>query len=202
MIKLCHLEQLTIFRQSLQAILANDKELKIVQSWSTSIDITLQLPLLPVDLLFLDMELEGYENNHAENCLEVCKEIRRINPDLKIILHSPYRHMDWLDRFLQVGIHGVISKNAGLSEMIHCLKQISVVPFTTCELTSMQMVQAKKATSRYHNGLPGTMPHFTVREKSVLSLLIKGYTTKEMAASLYLGVKTIETHRKNLMTKT
>ena len=111
MIKIYHLEKFTIVRNALQSLLSVDPQIQWVGDGSDLDELISRLPKLEVDIILLDADT-------CPDCVDFCTYIRTYFPRVKIILHSPYKRAAWLDKFLEAGIAGVVSKNSGVNELL------------------------------------------------------------------------------------
>ena len=129
------------------------------------------------------------------NGIETARRLRETMPQTKSILLTMHTDESYVLAALHAGAVGYVVKTqatADLVQAIHTVVQgaISLSPWVTTAV-----VQA------YVRGTPLPRDPLTSREREVVQRIAEGQTTKEIAAALGLGVKTVESHRINLMRK-
>jgi two-component system, NarL family, response regulator NreC len=129
------------------------------------------------------------------NGLETARRLRETVPQTKTILLTMHTDELYVLAALQAGAVGYVVKTqtaADLVQAVHTVVQgaISLSPWVTTAV-----VQA------YVRGTPLPRDPLTSREREVVQRIAEGQTTKEIAAGLELSVKTVESHRINLMRK-
>ncbi len=143
------------------------------------------------DLLVLDIKMPD------KNGDEIIEELIRDNPDLKIMMLSAEVDSKVIRNTLSLGAFGFVSKNVNVDELVNAMEKILSGKQYLCSDATMALVINKKS-----NGVACNLGHaLTEREKDVLDLLAEGFTSNEVAEKLYLSVRTVETHRRNMLSK-
>ncbi|MBC9795202.1 response regulator [Sinomicrobium weinanense] len=125
------------------------------------------------------------------NGIDLCREIKTVAPEIKILALSNHAERNIIMQILQSGANGYMLKNVSQQEL---LKGISAVVKGDIYFSNeVREIIAKPAKSE----LKG-VPRLTKREKQVLVLIAEGKTTQEIATQLNVSPLTIETHRRNL----
>ncbi|MBO9657697.1 MAG: response regulator transcription factor [Chitinophagaceae bacterium] len=201
MIKYFHLENLRINRDLFRKMTENTGTILCIGGSDSAGDFFECVKKSLPDILLLDMLIGQDEAVPLTACFELCEQIRSSAPSVKIVLHSPYNNVTWLKQFFLLGIKGVISKNSGFEDSLDCFFRISNGQTGICPQIKNQLT--KLELGAYSSSMNSALapPAFSAREKTVLRLLLKGYSTKAMAESLFVSEKTVETHRKNLIRK-
>ena len=134
------------------------------------------------------------------NGIEATRKILKDNPATKIIGLSGHPDQRYVREMLKAGASGYILKDTAYEELIRALKEVmNGRTYLSPEVTRGVVDSFVRANSSQEAN-----PAFAIlsdREREVLQLLAEGMTTKEMADSLSVSVKTIETHRRNIMEK-
>lgn len=138
-----------------------------------------------VDIVLLDINLPG------KNGVDACAEIRRIDPNCKVIAISNINEHSIIQRMLQAGAAGYLLKNASSEEVLDAIQ--SVVEGGIGLSKSVQDIMASI--------ISGDLPVVTRREKEILSLLAKGLSSVEIGEKVFISPLTVESHRKNLLQK-
>ncbi len=133
------------------------------------------------------------------NGLETTRQLKKLFPDLKIIIlsvHSEERH---IVHMVGEGVNGYLVKNSELSEVVQAVQAVHEKGFYFNEsvLRAIHSGMAQKHEKSYNPNSP-----LTAREKEILELVCQEFTTLEIAEKLFLSVRTVDGHRNNLLEKT
>jgi len=138
-----------------------------------------------VDIVLLDINLPG------KNGVDACAEIRRIDPNCKVIAISNINEHSIIQRMLQAGATGYLLKNASSEEVLDAIQNVVAGGIGLSK--SVQDIMASI--------ISGDLPVVTRREKEILSLLAKGLSSVEIGEKVFISPLTVESHRKNLLQK-
>jgi DNA-binding NarL/FixJ family response regulator len=135
------------------------------------------------DVVLLDINLPD------QNGMELCKLIKAKNPEVKIIALSNYDQLSYIEQMKANGASGYLLKNTSVNELMAAI-QIVVEGGgwwkRLDQLTQDQVTQGMMLTRR---------------EKEVLKLIADGLTNQEIADKLFVSASTVDSHRKNLISK-
>jgi DNA-binding NarL/FixJ family response regulator len=200
-IKICHLEDYKIIRDGIRFLLSRDEEISVVGEAQQPQELFDLLRKKEIDVLLLDIYLDGMKEFSSIDGFEVCRIMREKYPQVKIIAHSVYDDADRVARIMNAGAMGFVSKKAGYDELLEGIKQVHGGKKFICKETAKRL----KNLNEFLNGIEDTLKEkfdfFSKREKEVLALLAKGFSTKEISKRLFITEKTVESHRKNLVEK-
>jgi DNA-binding NarL/FixJ family response regulator len=134
------------------------------------------------------------------NGLELIQQTKRLSPNTKFILLTMHLSKQLYSKAKQMGIDGYLPKSTDEEELFLCVSQL-IKGKTYYSQQLMELISSE--------GLPEKSPESIIkytqllsdREREVLILVAEGYSTKEVGETMFLSTKTIETHRKNIMTK-
>jgi two-component system, NarL family, nitrate/nitrite response regulator NarL len=138
----------------------------------------------PVDILITDYEMPSL------NGIDLFKAAREFNPLLRGVLLTMHDEAIVLKRALKEGFHGFLLKNVSKTELHQALdKIVQGHTYVSAELTQKLLMVNQEGIV------------LSERERQVLQLIIKEYTNKQIADTLFLSERTVETYRKNLFRK-
>ena len=141
------------------------------------------------DVLVLDLNMNGPEG------IDVLRQVKRSRPDTKVVILTMHAGREYVARALAEGADGYLLKDSAVQDLAAAIE--SVTAGGTYFSPAIQQQMAEIVRDGHRQGLPA----LTDREREVLILIARGLSTKEIAASLDIGQRTVETHRSNLMRK-
>jgi DNA-binding NarL/FixJ family response regulator len=200
-IKVFHLEDYKIMRDGIKFLLSQDKDIAVVGEARQADELMQLLPATPVDILLLDIYLDGMEDTRSMDGFAICDYIQKHFPHIKVVAHSVYADADRVAKIMNAGAMGFVSKKAGYEELVTAIKTVHGGKKYICTETSKKLKNLNEFLEGIVDTLRGEKDFFSHREKEVLDLLGKGYSTKDIARELFITEKTVETHRKNMAEK-
>jgi DNA-binding NarL/FixJ family response regulator len=200
-IKVFHLEDYKIMRDGIKFLLSQDNSITVVGEARRGEELIQMLPITEIDVLVLDIYLDGMEDTRTMDGFAICEYMHRNYPVIKIVAHSVYDDADRVARIMNAGAMGFVSKKAGYEELVHAIKTVHTGKKYICSETSKKLKNLNEFLDGIVDTLRGERDFFSQREKEVLELLAKGYSTKDIAKQLFITEKTVETHRKNMAKK-
>ncbi len=131
--------------------------------------------------------------------LELMEKIRSNYPEQKVIVLSMHGDGSAINKMISLGAQGYILKNAAKSELKEALiKILGGENYFSKEVYDAIINRiARKPTQRLT-----VETELSSREKEVLSLIVDEYSNKEIADKLFISIRTVETHKRNLLEKT
>lgn len=127
--------------------------------------------------------------------IEAAAEIRKSFPSAKLILLTVHTENRYILEALRSGIRGYVLKSRAAGELIEAIQEVLKGKIYLSPGISQTVVEA------YLQQSAGESESLTRRELQVLQLVAEGKTTKEIATSLSVSVKTADSHRSNIMHK-
>ena len=178
--------------EGLKTMLNNAEDIKIVSSFHSVNDTIESLQNTVPHLLLLDINLPD------GNGIHLCKQLKEHYKDLKIIALSNYEDVAFIKQIIKNGANGYLLKNTNKQELITAIKTVMKDQLFLPEKLQRMLLNdslGKPANSSFF------IPSLTRREKEVLELIVKEYTSEEIAERLFVTIKTVEAHRSNLIQK-
>ena len=131
------------------------------------------------------------------NGIAVADLIRRELPDIRVLVLSAHRAQDYVQRIIQSGARGYVLKDATAEELARAVEAVHRgEAFFSPEIARVALNQIVQG----HSAETDT-PQLTNREREVLIQIADGFSNKEIAVKLGVGVRTVETHRERIMRK-
>ncbi|HTG01553.1 MAG TPA: response regulator transcription factor [Nitrospirota bacterium] len=181
-----------IMREGLRALFDRELDLKVIAEASDGQKaVQLALKLLP-DIVIMDIVMPRM------NGMEATRRIVDSYPDIKVIALSQSTDRKLVREMFIAGASGYVLKSCAYAELVKAIRTVAARKLYVCApLADVQT--GRDASRRQQEPKPAGL--LTSREREVLQLLAEGKSTREIAELLTVSIKTIETHRMQIMTK-
>ena len=136
------------------------------------------------------------------NGYETCIELANQYPNIKVIALSMYIEHTNIKKMLQAGVHGYVYKNADSDTLLTAIETVMQDGYyieEEAQYILKDYLSKKKDEGRGYYRFKKF--ELTTREKEIVKYIIDGFTNQEIATSLYVSIRTIDTHRKNVLSK-
>jgi len=184
-------EDHTILREGLRALLCADPDFDVVGEAEDGRDALRCVEKLCPDLVLMDLSMP------RTNGLEAIKEIKKRNPDTKVIALTVHKEEEYILATLQGGADGYVLKDATHSELVMAVKNVLIgKPYLSPGISEEGYLEGRKTVKTQ-----SAWDTLTQREREILKLIAEGYKNREVADYLCISPKTVEKHRANLMIK-
>jgi two-component system response regulator NreC len=187
-----------IVRQGIRQLLKLHDNYDIVgEAGDGASAVQLTKKLLP-DVVVLDISIPKI------NGIETAKQIRSIDPDIKIIVLTMYEAREIITRMLDIGVSAYLNKESTDTDLVAAIE--ATIRGQMFFSPSVSTVMAKKITNKIDDiYVPElnkeTYEALTGREKTILYMVAEGYCSKEIAKHLSISINTVNNHRANIMRK-
>ncbi len=182
-----------ILRESLVNYLSQKDRIEVVGEASNGHEALKDALSLAPDVVILDISLP------LLNGLDVAARLKDEAPGIKVIILTMHKNEDFVKRAFQSGVAAYLLKENALEELLKAIETV-----TDGGIYISTKISSIVVSGFLHNANdPGkvSVEPVSPREREILQLLAEGHSNKDIAAILHLSLKTIETHRFNLMHK-
>ncbi|MDG2245375.1 MAG: response regulator transcription factor [Flavobacteriales bacterium] len=179
-----------IVREGLKQIINAFNDFEVISDVESGEALFSELKTLKPQIIILDVSLPGRSG------LEVLKQIKLLNPKIKILVLSMYPEDQFAIRMLKAGASGYLHKDSEPNLLVVALRTISRgSEFLSPKITQLLFMEMNNENK--------VLPHKTLsdREYEVLLYIGEGKTISEIAVQLSLSVKTISTYRTRILEK-
>lgn len=178
-----------LVRAGLRALLEGLPDVQVVAEARDGLEAVRLAVALKPSIALLDISMPGLTG------LEALREIRSRSPSTKVVLLSMYDTKEYVTDAIQSGAAGYLIKDAAVDELALALAAVERGDLYLSPSVSRTLAQAY-VTRAEPSAEAATL---TARQTEVLCLVAKGLTSKEVARDLNLSIKTVETHRAQIM---
>jgi DNA-binding NarL/FixJ family response regulator len=181
-----------LFVDGLRRILETEKLFGDIHSANNGLQVLEHVKSHQVDCIIMDI------NMPLLNGLEATKQLKKEYPDIKIIVVSMECDVVIVSKMLKAGADAFVNKDTGKEELMTAFSKIAdnekyVSPDIAKNLFAYLSYRKKNVTENEK--------HLTPREIEIIRHIADGETNAEIAAKLFLSVVTVDTHRKNILSK-
>jgi len=149
--------------------------------------------LLSPDIVLLDISMK------ETGGLEALQRLRRVRPHAKVLILSMHTDPALIMQALESGAHGYLLKDTTATELEHALEALRnnerylspAIAHTVINQALTRNLKQQPEVAESHN--------LTARQLEILRLIVRGKSTREIANGLGLSIKTVETHRSQIM---
>ena len=182
-----------IVRDGLRSLLEKQPDMEVVGEAQTGRETIRMARQKKPDVLIMDISMPD------TNGIEAAKKILAALPGIKIIALSMHSERILVREMIQAGAHAFLLKECAFDELIAAVK--SVLNNQTAMSKKIADIVIHDYVRQAHAAAPAPKPGLSDREMEVLQMVAEGLPTKAMAHRMGLSIKTVETHRQQIMKK-
>ncbi|UVE43914.1 response regulator transcription factor [Pseudomonas chlororaphis] len=148
---------------------------------------------LSPDIILLDISMKDVSG------LEALKKLKVVHPQSKVLILSMHTDPALIMQTLESGAHGYLLKDTTANELEHALEALRnneryLSPAIAHTVINQALIRVQKPHPE-----PVETHNLTARQLEILRLIVRGKSTREIAHGLSLSIKTVETHRSQIM---
>lgn len=182
------------FQDGIASLISFEKDMTVIGKASSVEEFMREIPKHSPDLILMDISLGDGTGTKA------AKWYKERRPDCKILMLSMHSEEKYVKDVIGVGADGFLLKDAGTKEMMNAIRTVAGGnPFYSQEIFThiANLVNQQPKGRRSKDG-----KQLTKRELEVIKLITEEKSNPEIAAELFISVRTVNTHRQNLLQKT
>jgi DNA-binding NarL/FixJ family response regulator len=185
----------TVVRQGLRALLAAESDIDVVGEAETGRQaIQLAGKFLP-DVVVMDIAMP------LLNGLEATRQITREVPSTRVIILSSYSDDEYVEQLTEAGAIGYLLKQTAATDLIKAIREAKLGNAYFSPSISRRMLDYYRRAFVSGQPVRKSGESLTSRESEVLQLIAEGKTNKQIAAELFISIKTVEKHRQQVMNR-
>ncbi|MDR6764552.1 DNA-binding NarL/FixJ family response regulator [Flavobacterium sp. 2755] len=181
----------TMFLQGIMSLLEKEPNIGTVNTAINGIEALEIIKKGNIDFIILDISMPEMDG------IELSKILKKEYPDVKILIVSTHSNVMMISRLIRIGVNGYLLKNAEKSELLKAINTIaSGENYFAEELEEKHLSNSSKIEKQVSN-----LTELSSREKEILILIAHEYNTAEIAEKTFISLNTVNTHRRNLLSK-
>ena len=182
-----------IIRDGLRSLLGKEENMVVVAEAENGRKALQLTRKLSPDVIIMDVSMPDL------NGIDAARQIIGEQPGIKIVALSMHSEKQFVEGMLKAGVSGYLLKDTAFEELIKAIRVVCAgKKYLSPDVTDIVLHEFISPTITTDDQ---TTTALTNREREVLQLIAEGRATKEIAGKLHISVKTVETHRKNIMDK-
>ena len=184
-----------IFRDGLRSLLEQEALVAVVGEAGNESEVLAQLEQHAIDVILMDIDMG------VSNGIETTATVRGRYPQTHVLVLSMHSDINYIVGMLDVGATGYVLKNTGKDELLTAIRAVAGGDTYYSNQVSARLVEhlhSRKRISSPRNS--GDVP-LTKREVEVLRLIAEEFSNPEIAQQLFISIRTVDTHRRNLIEK-
>ena len=183
----------TILRDGIRALLDDHADIEVIgeaEDGQATVKMTAQLQ---PDVVVMDIAMP------LLNGLEATRQIQRDYPQVKVLILTMHENEEYIRQVLAAGALGYVLKDAAAHDLLGAIRAVYQGEAVLSPAITRLVIEDYLRWGDIRP--PDSTNGLTSREREVLQLIAEGYTNKEIAEILCLSIKTVQSHRTNLMSK-
>jgi DNA-binding NarL/FixJ family response regulator len=184
-----------LFRDGIKSLLLSHQEFNVVAEASTGeelIDIAMRME---ADIIITDISMPGI------NGIEASRKIMELKPKTSTLILSMYNSEEFVMDAIKAGAKGYLPKDVAPDELFEAIIEIANGGEYFSKSISDKVFKSFISQTRMKSGKTPSLPTLTERELEVVKLVAEGYLNKEIADKLNISIRTVDTHKNNILQK-
>ena len=178
-----------VVRQGFKMILTAQSDMEIVGEAGNGREAVEQAEQLKPDIVIMDVAMPEL------NGIEATRRLAASTPHARVIALSMHKDSVYVREILRAGARGYLLKDSGAGDLVSAIRAVASGE------SYLSPAVSNAVLDDYRKHVTNPIDLLSSREREVLQLIAEGQSTKEIARTLKVSVKTIETHRRQLMNK-
>jgi DNA-binding NarL/FixJ family response regulator len=182
-----------IVRQGLKRLISNEPGLAVCGEAETLREARQAIRDLAPDVVVADISLKDGDG------IDLVKEVRAHHPGLPVLVLSMHDESVYAERLLAAGASGYIMKDAASEQFILALRQVLAGQVYVSEAVAPKLEARQRMPAKKDEENP--VSRLSNRELQILQMIGRGLSSRQIAETLHLSIKTIEAHRQRIKGK-
>jgi DNA-binding NarL/FixJ family response regulator len=187
-IRLLFADDHPLIREGFKSLLGKNPAFDIIGEADNGVEVISRIDITKPDVILTDINMPGL------NGLQVIEKLSESHPHIKIIVLTMHEEREYVMKALKAGADGYLLKSAERIELENAITTVfGGGKYFSPQITTILAESVSKGGDE--------VPVLTPREKEVLDLVARGHSTKQIADKLDISIRTVESHRINMLKK-
>ena len=195
MIKVGIVDDHLLFRKSMSLLIDSFENIKTVLVAENGKVFLEKIIDNPIDVVLLDIQMP------VMNGYQTCEKILELYPDVKILIVSQLSTKESIHKVIELGAHGYFTKNSDPEQLENAIRSINDRGFYFGIELGLVIKEAMLWDKNNPQDIEKENNIFSDRELQIIKMICKEKKSKEIAELLFINVRTVDSHRKNIMDK-
>lgn len=182
-----------ILREGIKALLEKKENIEVVAEAANGREAVSKVAQFRPDVAVLDISMPLMDG------LEATRQMKRESPDVKILILTMHDDEEYFFQLLRAGASGYVTKKAVSRELVSAIEAVCRGESFFCPSMAKSLLSDYLRLAR--DSEHAEQEELTPREREIVKLIAEGYTNQQIASLLHRSVKTIESHRSNILRK-
>ncbi len=183
----------SLIRKGLRTIIELESDIQVIGEAGDGQELLDLLSHEQPDLIIMDISMPRI------NGIEAVREVVEKYPEMRILMLTMHRNSQYFYNAISAGAHGYLMKDDSDTELLTAIRTVQSGKSYVSPQLSNEVTDDMISAFRDHREIP--IIQLTGREREVLQLVVKGYTSKKMADILCLSPRTVDHYRAKLLKK-
>jgi DNA-binding NarL/FixJ family response regulator len=147
------------------------------------------------DVILMDIDMG------STNGIETTSNVKKLRPDVQILTLTMHGEQDHIIRMLEAGSSGYLLKNSGSEELLAAIRAIAKGDSYFSNSVSATLLKAITSSKTKKTSVAKADTPLSDREIEILKLIAQEFSNGEIAEKLFISIRTVDTHRRNILEK-
>ena len=195
-VKIIMVDDHQIVRDGIKALISDEPWIDIIGEASNHTELFALLNTLKPDMIMLDISMPEMSG------IEIARQLTIDRPEIKLLMLSMYMSEEFITNAIEAGAKGYLTKTTTQEEILNALKVINERgEFYSDSVSNILLKSFIKKTQNKVSDSKEQAIILTKRENEILKHFAEGLSNKEIADRLFISIRTVESHKNNIMQK-
>ena len=184
-----------LFRDGIKSLLNDVDNIEIIEEVANGKELLEKLITTSPDIIIADISMPSMSG------IEATKIITKEYPDIKVLILSMHNDEEFILNSIKSGAKGYLPKDTGRDELLKAIYAISNGEEYYNKDISDTILKGIIKKAKSESKLLNKIPTLTNREIEIIKLVAEGFINKEIADKLFISIRTVDSHKNNIMQK-
>lgn len=190
-INVCLVDDHQIVLEGLLLLIESSIDFKCVFTASNALDALSNPKVATIDVALIDIEMPGMDG------ITLCRHLKEKFPGVKVIALTMFNELSLIRKMIEAGAEGYLLKNVGREELLTAIRRVHAGKSHYSSEIAEILVRGNKQDPT----VTKVIPVLSTREKQIVKLIMEECTSTQIGDKLNISINTVETHRRNIMSK-